>query len=188
MGMYYARTTVGFYDTVIHGNNIPADAVEISPEEHKALMQGQSEGKRIGADEEGRPILIVPPPLTLAETVTAKKAALAAYRYDKEVGGLTLPNGMKVATDDRSKTLIAGARLDTMSDPTTLTNFKADSGWIQIDAGTVAMISTAVAAHVRTCFDIEKAHSDALDAIAEDPTKTVVDIEDYDITTGWPPA
>ncbi|MHB1183408.1 MAG: DUF4376 domain-containing protein [Desulfobulbia bacterium] len=126
--------------------------------------------------------------LTLAETVTAKKAALAAYRYDKEVGGLTLPNGMKVTTDDRSKTLIAGARLDTMSNPTLLTNFKADSGWIQIDADTVALISTAVAAHVRTCFDIEKAHSDALDAIAVDPAKTAADIEAYDITTGWPPA
>jgi len=184
----YSRSTGGFYDSSIHGNNIPTDAVEITEEEHAALLQGQSEGKHIGADENGRPILIAAPPLTLAETAAAKKAGLAAYRYDKEVGGLTLPNGMKVATDDRSKNLIAGARLDSMSDPTLLTNFKADSGWIQIDAGTVAMISTAVAAHVRTCFDIEKAHSDALDAIAADPTTTVADIEDYDITTGWPPA
>lgn len=184
--MFYSQFTNGFYDPAIHGAAIPADSIEITVEEHNALMQGQSEGKHIGADESGRPILIVPPPLTLAETVTAKKAALATYRYDKEVGGLTLPNGMTVATDDRSKTLIAGARLDTMSDPTLLTNFKADSGWIQIDAATVAMISTAVAAHVRTCFDIEKAHSDAIDALAADPAKTVADIEAYDITTGWP--
>lgn len=114
--------------------------------------------------------------------VVSKKGALAAYRYEKEVGGLTMPNGMRVATDDRSKSLITGARLDTMADPTILTDWKADTGWIQINADTVAMIATAVAAHVRACFTAERAHCATIDALAADPAE----IEAYDITTGWP--
>lgn len=184
--MFYSKTTGGFYDSSIHGDNIPADAVEITNEDHAALMQGQSAGLAIGADENGHPVLIIPPALTLAETVTKKKAALASYRYDKEIGGITMANGMTVATDDRSKGLIAGSRLDTIADPTILTNFKADSGWIQIDATTVALISSAVAAHVRTCFDVEKAHCDGLDALAALPETIPADIDAYDITTGWP--
>lgn len=128
----------------------------------------------------------VPPALTLAETVDQKKTDLSSYRYDKEVGGIIMANGMKVATDDRSKGLIAGARIDIIDDPTILTDFKAETGWIQIDAATVILISSAVAAHVRACFAIEKQHSDAIDALAALPATTVADIEAYDITTGWP--
>lgn len=140
----------------------------------------------VAITEEAAVVFISPPPSSIAEAVGAKKASLASYRYDKEVGGLTLQNGMTVATDDRSKGLIAGARLDTMNNPAILTNWKADTGWIQIDADTVTMIATAVAGHVRTCFNAERDHSDALDALADDPATTTADIAAYDITTGWP--
>lgn len=60
--MYYSQTSKGFYDTAIHGDNIPDDAVEITADEHTVLMQGQSDGKRIVPDATGRPILIDPPP------------------------------------------------------------------------------------------------------------------------------
>lgn len=60
--MFYSKTTGGFYDTAIHGNNIPEDAVEITAEEHAALINGQSQGKRIVADEAGHPVLADPPP------------------------------------------------------------------------------------------------------------------------------
>lgn len=183
--MFYSATTRGFYTPEIH-ITIPPDAVEITAGQYAALMQGQSEGQVIGEDEKGFPVLLVPAPLTLAEEVAVLKRALAAYRYEKEVGGLILPNGMKVATDDRSKGLITGARLDTIADPTILTDWKAETGWIQIDADTVAIIATAVAVHVRGCFSAERVHSDALDVLADDPATTTADIEAYDITTGWP--
>lgn len=60
--MFYSKQTGGFYTREIHGDNIPADAVEITPEQHAALLQGQSEGKVITADENGHPVLIDPPP------------------------------------------------------------------------------------------------------------------------------
>jgi hypothetical protein len=40
---------------------IPADAVEITVEQHAALLEGQSQGKQIAGDELGRPILVDAP-------------------------------------------------------------------------------------------------------------------------------
>ena len=59
--MFYSVQTNGFYASEIHGDNIPSDAVEITPEQHAALLQGQSEGKVIAADANGNPILGDPP-------------------------------------------------------------------------------------------------------------------------------
>lgn len=184
--MFYSKTTCGFYSSEIHGKNIPADAVEISDAEYVALLQGQSDGLKIWVGENGRPELIAPSELTFGETVAAKKADLARLRYKKEVGGVVLPNGQTIATDDRSKALIAGARLDTMTDPAIVTDWKTDLGWVQIDAATVAVIATAVAAHVRSCFSAERSHCEAIDALAADPATTAAEIDEYDFTTGWP--
>ena len=77
--MYYSKSTGGFYDRAIHGDNIPADAVEITPEQHAALLHGQSEGKQIAADENGYPILQDPPPPTtdqMADTARAERDSL----------------------------------------------------------------------------------------------------------------
>ena len=62
--MFYSSSHAGFYSAAIHGNAIPSDAVEIGAAEHAALLEGQSQGKRIGADTQGRPVLLdpLPPP------------------------------------------------------------------------------------------------------------------------------
>jgi hypothetical protein len=67
--MFYSKSTDGFYDTAIHGDNIPADAIEITREQHAALLEGQSIGKRIVADSAGFPALQDPPPPTLADII-----------------------------------------------------------------------------------------------------------------------
>ena len=77
--MFYSKTTGGFYVREIHGDNIPADAVEITTEQHAALLQGQSGGKAIAADENGYPILQDPPQPTtdqMADTARAKRDRL----------------------------------------------------------------------------------------------------------------
>lgn len=55
--MFYSKSTGGFYSAEIHGTNIPSDSVEITNEEYKNLLSGQSEGKVISADLNGYPIL-----------------------------------------------------------------------------------------------------------------------------------
>ncbi|WP_368639452.1 hypothetical protein ABRZ04_10455 [Castellaniella ginsengisoli] len=60
--MLYSASTGGFYSREINGDNIPADAVEITAADHAALLQGQTDGQRIVSDESGRPVLADPIP------------------------------------------------------------------------------------------------------------------------------
>lgn len=88
------------------------------------------------------------PGLTLPEYAAAK-------RWEKEVGGIDI-NGLTVATDDRSKTMISGARVAAQNDPEFSTQWKsADGTFVTIDAAAVIAISDAMLAHVSSCFAIE---------------------------------
>ncbi|GAB2902408.1 hypothetical protein GCM10027202_33670 [Microvirgula curvata] len=77
--MRYSKSNSGFYSPEIHGNAIPADAVEITGDEYAALLAGQSAGQRIEADEHGRPVLRdapAPDNDALADTARARRDAL----------------------------------------------------------------------------------------------------------------
>lgn len=77
--MFYAKSTNGFYDEAIHGDNIPTDAVEITTEEHATLLEGQSQGKLIQADANGRPVLVDPPPPTPEQIIIQCTGAVQQY-------------------------------------------------------------------------------------------------------------
>lgn len=74
--MYYSRSTGGFYDPAIHGADIPSDAVEITTDEHAALLAGQAEGQRIVSGPDGAPMLADPPAPTEAELAAARCMAI----------------------------------------------------------------------------------------------------------------
>lgn len=65
--MYYSKTTGGFYSQDIHGENMPADVVEISDEVHAEMLAGQALGKRIVAGQDGAPMLADQPAPTTTE-------------------------------------------------------------------------------------------------------------------------
>jgi len=72
MTIYYAKSTNGFYDTVVN-IKIPTDAVEITEEEHQLLLNNQANGFEISSDANGKPINIpVPPPSP--EQIAAEQA------------------------------------------------------------------------------------------------------------------
>lgn len=77
--MYYSKSTGGFYDTAIHGTSIPVDAIEITAEQHAALLEAQSTGQQIGADENGYPVAIDPPAPTYEQIVVGLTAAIQAH-------------------------------------------------------------------------------------------------------------
>lgn len=54
--LFFAKSTNGFYDAAFPGV-IPDDAVEISHIDYKSLLQEQSLGRRIVADEQGKPTI-----------------------------------------------------------------------------------------------------------------------------------
>ena len=57
MTIFFSKSTNGFYvDGVHEAHQIPEDAVEITDEQHKSLLEGQSTGLIITSDENGYPI------------------------------------------------------------------------------------------------------------------------------------
>lgn len=86
-----------------------------------------------------------PPPLDLL-------AYAAQRRWQKEVGGIVV-NGVPIATDDRSKTMIIGSRLAADADPNWSAQWVANDGHVYpINAAAIIAISDAVQAHVNACF------------------------------------
>ena len=61
MTLYYSQSTGGFYDDQIH-SRLPEDVVAISPEQHTALLAGQSNGQVIMPNKAGQPVLAEQPP------------------------------------------------------------------------------------------------------------------------------
>lgn len=93
--MFYSKQTGGFYSRGIHGDNIPDDAVEITADEHAALIEGQSQGKLIQADANGFPVLADPPaPNPQIQTNAEALAYLAStdwYVIRKQETGAEIP-------------------------------------------------------------------------------------------------
>lgn len=87
----------------------------------------------------------------------------AKTRWQKEVGGVTV-SGMPVATDDRSKLLLAGARTKAKEDATVTKRWKGDAGWIELTAPQLIQIGDIVDHHVTACFDLEEEASAGIEA------------------------
>lgn len=78
--MFYSASTGGFYATEIHGDNMPADVVEITEEEHADLLGGQANGHKIECGDDGFPSLAAPNPPSLADLCASIDAAADAAR------------------------------------------------------------------------------------------------------------
>lgn len=77
--MFYSKSTGGFYSHEIHGDNMPADVVEISAEDHVELLRGQSAGQVIAWRDDGFPVLQNPPPPVPLTTKQVEALRLRAY-------------------------------------------------------------------------------------------------------------
>lgn len=92
---------------------------------------------------------------TLEQVKAAKLAEIAQDRWIQETGGVEI-NGVRVATDDRSQGLIAGAAMKAMQDAAYTCWWKGEAGWALLNAQTILAIADAVRAHVQACFDKER--------------------------------
>lgn len=88
----------------------------------------------------------------------------AQVRFQKEVGGLVLPNGVKVDTDRDSQAKVQQAHSLLEKGWVASIDWKADSGWVTLDLAVMTGIAQAVAAHVQGCFSAEKAVIEAIEA------------------------
>ncbi|MDY0882318.1 DUF4376 domain-containing protein [Dongia soli] len=81
---------------------------------------------------------------------------LATRRWEIETGGMEV-NGVRVATDDRSKSLINGTKAYLDANPTEVVRFKSEAGWLSVNLATIDTIFNALGAHIQTCFAAEEA-------------------------------
>ena len=105
--MYASKTTRGFYDAAIHGDNMPADVVEITTEVHAAMLDGQSNGKVIDFDEAGYPFLANPPAPTseqIQEQINSQARAYLAstdwYVIRWQENATPIPESVSTARDE----------------------------------------------------------------------------------------
>lgn len=134
--MFYSKSTGGFYDTAIHGKNIPADAVEITTEEHTALLNGQSSGKSIVSDALGRPVAIVPVK-PLPQVRAEKLAQLDAARKAAATAQVTVAGKPFPATDEFQAKISRALNYIGRGKPLDL-----DGAWRDSNAAPVAMNAT----------------------------------------------
>lgn len=82
--LFYSASTSGFYDDEFNAS-IPDDAVPISTECHRQLLDAQTEGLVIVAGEDGHPIAVERPAPTLEQALNDLRARrgllLAASDY-----------------------------------------------------------------------------------------------------------
>ncbi|WP_435018509.1 hypothetical protein TA3x_000483 [Tundrisphaera sp. TA3] len=86
--IYFSKATGGFYRDDIH-SEIPGDRVEITEEQHLALLKANSEGKVIRGDEEGFPVAVEPAkrPKTTRQQIAELEAAITPRRMREAVMG-----------------------------------------------------------------------------------------------------
>ena len=107
----------------------------------------------------------------LEKAKSEKKQEIAAARYAAEIAGVTV-GGVVVKTDRESQALITGAALKATQDAEYVCTWKAESGFVTLNAGTIIAVADAVRTHVQTCFDAEAAKCAMIDA-----AQTVEDVE-----------
>jgi hypothetical protein len=99
MTVFYCPETGFFYDDTVC-SFVPGGALEYSAEERDALLALQTHGRRIVAGEDGYPVLVDPPPLTLEEaaeiervwrdaTLAATDGVVSRHRDEVEAGAAT---------------------------------------------------------------------------------------------------
>lgn len=132
-----------FYDSDIHGGDIPVAAIPITGEQWQDLIDNAGRRKLV----EGEVVVFDPSP-----PVVDLVAYAADRRWRNEVGGIVIA-GIPIATDDRAKLMITGARVAAMADPNWSTEWHGtDGNTYPVDAATMVMISDAVQRHVNASF------------------------------------
>lgn len=171
--MFYSLSTKGFYDSAIHGDSIPADAVEITAEQHAQLLADQSAGATIQPDENGFPVAVFPSPPTLAEQITALclQVDTAADAARLKIAG----DPLRVVEYDRAATEAQAFKESgyTGATPPTVASWAVAKNWTaQQSADDILAVSAAWNAALYALRDIRLKGKEAIKASADAETAT----------------
>lgn len=98
---------------------------------------------------------------TAAEKAATARAALQAdlanIRWQVETGGVTLPNGTSIPTDQQTRVSLTGAVNSLASGMMTApVAWKFPGGWQDLTEAEINAAAAAVVAHVQDCFEAER--------------------------------
>lgn len=134
---------LAFYSPDVHGDGIPQEVIEITLEQWQHLLSNQGFLRW-----DGETIVEYTPSLEPVDLI----AYAADKRWQMETGGFEF-SGLHIATDDRSKIMMAGAREAAKANPDFTTPWVTSTGEIAVlDAVLTIAISDAVGAHVNDVF------------------------------------
>ena len=198
MTLYYSQSTGGFYDDQIH-SRLPEDAVAISPEQHAALLSGQSNGQVIMPNKAGQPVLAEQPPCPsstwdgeqwhidpeCAARLKAEQQAevwerIKAKRYDNLRHGVYIKSvGKWFQTDDATRLQYLALALESVTG-----GFKKPINWKTMDNSFLMLTPELLREIMQAMHDDEQAdfinaekHKAAM-LKAEHPLE-------YDYSDGW---
>jgi len=184
--MKFSPSTKGFYIEAIHGASIPVDAVDVTDEEHAALLAAQSQGKSIVAAANGRPILVDPTatPAQLWESIKAERDRRKAGGF--KVGALWFHSDadsriQHFGLKDKARDVLAagGAMTDNLTILGQPVRWKTmDGSFANVTAQSAFDIVAAAGDLDARLFAVAETHRAAMEA-APDPAA-------YDFSAGWP--
>lgn len=100
---------------------------------------------------------------TVAQVRERRMRDIANWRYQKEVGGINL-NGSLIRTDRESQASVGSAYSSLKNGLVDRVSWKTGDGtWVELTEVEISVVASAVARHVRDCFDAEKELVEQLD-------------------------
>jgi hypothetical protein len=109
---------------------------------------------------------------TAAEKNAASRVALledlARIRWENEVGGVTLPDGTTLPTDQQTRVSLTGA-VNSLANGmmTAPVAWKFPGGWADLTQAQIEAAAAAVVTHVQACFSAERAVQTQVEALAD---------------------
>lgn len=181
MSKYFSSSAKGFFDTDLAEYELPADAVEISREQHAELMVAQSNGATIQSDENGYPVAVFPPPKTLAEAQTEVWEKIKAERERRKAGGFKVDaDGVFkwFHSDSDSRIQQIGLVMMGANMPQGLKWKTMDGSFVDMTPMLASDIFSVAAATEQAIFQVAEQHK-ALMLLEDDPSS-------YDYHNSWP--
>jgi hypothetical protein len=116
-------------------------------------------GHKGGGVQGSAPSVPVEEPVTLESVRAQKLREIMAWRYAREIGGVTF-EGVTIATDRESQQKITGALVGMKDNFSATLDWKAADGqWITLTVEMLTAMSRAVFDHVQACYQMEKTYS-----------------------------
>lgn len=144
--LYFSKSTRGFYESEIHGENMPVDVVEITEDQHADLLKAQSQGQAITSDANGNPITVDPSSLlSIAQAQEQQTAKVSAACAAALVAGFTssaLGISCTYGSNDNDQRNLFNAALAAQGQPSTWTTqlWCASSGTWSLAMHTAAQV------------------------------------------------